>query len=350
MISNIDLKSNGILIFEDIPAGTEVGIDYHSWHVGPRFRGIANIPPGFHFVFFSSVDKHGQKAPRTGFFEFLDKGDVVVKRFDRLNEDIKDESVPDEEKKRYLNDISEIGKYLAPYPTEECKKWCNLCDCISPSLLTRIQPVCKKINFLTEVSLKTAGKQKRSIAKLDSRLIYNEDTNVLIKFTEIPTELPADISPQDRTKHCLDSSFFLQKLIESCPGGENDVIGEMQFAFICFLIGQVYDAFEHWKLLVTLITNSQNIISSKNDFYMKFLNVIELHMDECPDDFFIDIVAQNNFLVKTFQAFFQSFNSPDDNSGELLKGLSLLKHKLTTRFEWDFDEEDEDDLPVVVEL
>lgn len=42
----------GFLVLLDVPVGTEVGIDYNSWAVGPRFRGIKMIPAGFHFVYF----------------------------------------------------------------------------------------------------------------------------------------------------------------------------------------------------------------------------------------------------------------------------------------------------------
>ena len=41
-----------VLVLVDVPERTEVGIDYNCWTVGPRFRGIKMIPPGFHFVFY----------------------------------------------------------------------------------------------------------------------------------------------------------------------------------------------------------------------------------------------------------------------------------------------------------
>ena len=40
------------LVLLDVPERTEVGIDYNCWNVGPRFKGIKMIPPGFHFVFY----------------------------------------------------------------------------------------------------------------------------------------------------------------------------------------------------------------------------------------------------------------------------------------------------------
>lgn len=40
------------LVLLDVPEGTEFGIDYNSWHVGQKFKGVKMIPPGFHFVFY----------------------------------------------------------------------------------------------------------------------------------------------------------------------------------------------------------------------------------------------------------------------------------------------------------
>lgn len=40
------------LVLLDVPEKTEFGIDYNSWTVGPKFRGVKMVPPGFHFVFY----------------------------------------------------------------------------------------------------------------------------------------------------------------------------------------------------------------------------------------------------------------------------------------------------------
>ncbi len=40
------------LVLLDVPERTDFGIDYNCWTVGPRFKGVKMIPPGFHFVFY----------------------------------------------------------------------------------------------------------------------------------------------------------------------------------------------------------------------------------------------------------------------------------------------------------
>ena len=41
-----------VLVLLDVPQRTEFGIDYNSWSVGPKFKGIKMIPPGLHFVYY----------------------------------------------------------------------------------------------------------------------------------------------------------------------------------------------------------------------------------------------------------------------------------------------------------
>lgn len=43
------------LVLLDVPEGTEIGMDYNCWNVGPRFKGIKMIPSGLHFVYYRLV-------------------------------------------------------------------------------------------------------------------------------------------------------------------------------------------------------------------------------------------------------------------------------------------------------
>ena len=90
MSSEFDLSNKGCLIIDDLPAGTEIGIDYHSWYTGMQFMGISNIPPGFHMLFFSATDKYGNQSTRTSYFLFVKKSDLLVRLYDKKAEDLKD--------------------------------------------------------------------------------------------------------------------------------------------------------------------------------------------------------------------------------------------------------------------
>ena len=73
--------------------------------------------------------------------------------------------------------------------------------------------------MFTTVALDVAGDQKRSVMELDSRIEYTENPDTVIRFTEIPNKLPSDITPQERSKYSMDSTFFLERFISVLPNG-----------------------------------------------------------------------------------------------------------------------------------
>lgn len=77
--------------------------------------------------------------------------------------------------------------------------------------------------------------------------------------------------------------------------------GELQFAFICFLLGNVYEAFEHWKRLLNLLCRSEEAMVKHHTLYINLISILYHQLGEIPADFFVDIVSQNNFLTSTLQ-------------------------------------------------
>lgn len=75
----------------------------------------------------------------------------------------------------------------------------------------------------------------------------------------------------------------------------------MQFAFVCFLLGNVYEGFEHWKQLLTLLCRSEDTMRKRKELYLGLITVLYHQLGEIPPDFFVDIVSQHNFLTSTLQ-------------------------------------------------
>lgn len=70
---------------------------------------------------------------------------------------------------------------------------------------------------------------------------------------------------------------------------------------MCFLIGNVYEGFEHWKSLLTLLCRSEEAMRKRKELYLGLIAVLYHQLGEIPPDFFVDIVSQNNFLTSTLQ-------------------------------------------------
>lgn len=171
-----------------------------------------------------------------------------------------------------------------------------------------------------------------------------------MRFTEIPKQrYPDGASPQEITKHSMDSSYLLETLLKTVYSkNSNGILGEIQFAFICFLIGQVFDAFEQWKRLVHLLCSSESALNTHSELFMNFISMLHFQVHEIPEDFFVDIVSANNFLTSTLQEFFSNLDEGNGDGQLRQRGRKFREH-LTKKFKWDFTTEPDDFAPVIVD-
>lgn len=79
------------------------------------------------------------------------------------------------------------------------------------------------------------------------------------------------------------------------------MLGELEFAFICFLFGQDFEGFEHWKNLLTLLCNCDVALSKHPNLFIEFMKVLSFQLKQIPEDFFTDIVSSQNFLLATLK-------------------------------------------------
>ena len=112
--ARILFERGGFLVLFDVPVGTEFGIDYNSWDVGPKFKGIKMIPPGFHFVFFSSVNSNGQHSPRSGMFLFVQEKDLIVRMWSEKDEELSDAEMSEDDLKK-LRGSKHRQTYISSY-------------------------------------------------------------------------------------------------------------------------------------------------------------------------------------------------------------------------------------------
>ncbi|CAI8012816.1 Protein AAR2 homolog [Geodia barretti] len=146
-----------VLVLLDVPQRTEFGIDYNSWSVGPKFKGVKMIPPGLHFVYYCAVSKQGDAAPRTGFFHFFKRQEVLVMKWDHKTEDLTDEGISTEMVERIRAGLKDLDQGLGPYPYDTLKKWVSLSNHISQDLVTRIQPLSGKVTSVSQIVQETSA-------------------------------------------------------------------------------------------------------------------------------------------------------------------------------------------------
>ncbi|CAG8484666.1 12093_t:CDS:2 [Dentiscutata erythropus] len=259
--AQILFDKGAFLLFLDAPEGLEFGIDYNSWQIGPRFKGVKLIPPGLHFVYYSTSDKSGTSG---------------------LRKDIKknDETDP-EQNERLKSDMRQFDSFLGVYPLTpptDWKKWVNLTNYITPSLISRILPNEGRMN---NVSSSTVDEDELLNIKGSSK--FYEDIILFAKFDLKKSWRPGAIG-QEITKYSQDKNH-------------KELLGELQLSFVCLLIGQNFAGFTQWKNLVQLICMCKEAINTyAMTLFLEFIDVLNFQLEECPIDFFRDVISEDNFL------------------------------------------------------
>lgn len=162
----------------------------------------------------------------------------------------------------------------------------------------------------------------------------------------------------------VDKSSELKNLLEQEYKGSEDIfLGELEFSFIAFLMGQSLESFAQWKAIVCLMLSCDEApLSRHTQLFVKFLDIVcfqlhvglkksdsqMLHMD---DSWF----SEDNFLRSRFREFYKLVTDAHPVDGDLLKQTRRLKEILESSLGWSFEnkeggftDEDDEYAPVIV--
>eukprot|EP00250_Pteridium_aquilinum_P001773 c11989_g1_i1 orf=83-1504(+) len=166
----------------------------------------------------------------------------------------------------------------------------------------------------------------------------------------------------------VDKSSELEYLLEKQYGGMEDIfLGELEFSFIAFLMGQSLESFGQWKSIVCLMLSCDEApLSRRTQLFVKFLDIVCFQLQtglktaESRSDSDILLMdnswfSDDNFLRPRFREFYQLVTEAHPVDGDLLKQTRRLKGILESSLGWSFDDKegdltDEDDeyAPVIV--
>jgi len=365
----------------DVPQGTEFGIDCHSWHVGALFKGVKLIPFGIHLVFFSQA----KDAPRISFFlNFTPTNKVIVKRWNPRDEDFFD-TMDSDEVSRYTQGVEnfDFDSGLGSYPFQVYQNWCQLTSFITNQTICRLQPSNELINssskpmsaedsllFKTSLSENQNSTTDAYLSRFsegipmdeeDEKAFYKVHAQKLsekqnfnsrpCKYNHIPQRIwNPNLTGDQITKLNFDKSESLEILITHC-GSKTEVLGELQFAFVTFLMGQSYESFEHWKQILCILCRAQKSIESDQfqEFYLSFIVTLQNQISLIPEDFFSDIIGENNFLVPILKDFFDLLDLDAKQQSPLRTSGKTFRRNIEQTFSVSFLEEADEDTPVVVD-
>ena len=377
-------RNLGVLLLLNSPKKMQFGIDLSQWVIGEKFMGIKLIPLGIHYISFSLSEENN--AFKQGFFIEIESGKNKSKNiirewskkyqtFIRLNE---------ESTKNYSIGIDNLDfdQYLGNYPYEQISNWKDLTSFLNIDIINRLQ---KNINVTmcpelieekndddinnNDINIDNIN-DENNINNINEDNKINENTNKefkkynqLISYEDI--EFTEFYLNQPEYINSLDKSKLLEKILLAFKKSE-EFLGEFQYTFILFLIGEVYEALKQWKDIFILISSSEESVKNYEKFFCNFIEVIYNQLRLFPDDLMHDVILDNNFL-KRYLTNFLLFDLKDKKS--FTKRQKLLKNFVEEKFgykilseeeriidnylhgikSYDYKDEINDDLPVVVD-
>lgn len=52
------------------------------------------------------------------------------------------------------------------------------------------------------------------------------------------------------------------------------MLGELQVAFVLFLVGQSYESYEHWKDMVLLLCSCEDAVKTMPELFFNFIGMV----------------------------------------------------------------------------
>ena len=343
----------GVILLLNVPSEMKFGIDMSEWTIGAKFMGIKLVPLGVHYISFALKDEDYQA--KQGVFISLTKKEKYIVR--AWNEDYQTfVALKEEEEKNFKIGIENLDfdKNLGDYPNEQVETWKDLSKFITEEVIGRIQEEHRK--YITPKKEYDSDKNNFIVGDLNY-------TNVNIKRIDMKAKTREEI-----TKMNIDKSEILKNLIEKeYNNNENMLLGEFQFSFLHFLIGENYDSLLQWKNIIALLTSCESAINHREKFFCNFVECLYHQLRNFPKDLFYDQIIGNNFLKRYFDSFLD-FSSNQNFNKNFTKRAKLFVSFLKDYFSYEIETEEkriidnylnknssylandiDDDLPVIVD-
>ncbi|THG03305.1 hypothetical protein TEA_023236 [Camellia sinensis var. sinensis] len=374
------VKHGATLLLLDVPPHTLVGIDTQMFSVGPAFKGIKMIPPGPHFLYYSPSNREGNEfSPIIGFFVDASPSEigscfeqlyiapkaamfavvigaamfavVIVRQWDQQEERLV--KLSEDEEERYSQAVKslEFDRQLGPYTLSQYGDWKRLSNYITKSTIECIEPIGGEITVACESEIVANipstpteralaeqlknGKFSRSVDKSQRRGSY---------YTPIPRVIKNKaIHGQELTSLNLDKTQLLESILINHYGGSEDLIlGELQFAFIAFLMGQSLEAFLQWKSLVSLFLGCTEAFIKVIYYQLKYGFQKEHTSTGGAEKGTLTLLDESwlsdSFLHHLCKDFFSLVLEAPVVNGDLLSWTRKFKELLEDTLGWDFQQ------------
>ncbi|GME23554.1 putative aar2 family protein [Neofusicoccum parvum] len=344
-----------------VPAGALGGINLLSFTTTDRFKGIRELPPGWHFVFASSTNslsvRHGAWFRVRGGGAAADGSgspELFIKKWDRETEELVAET-DTAEALRWRANLGAVWRDgLTPYRQSASKDaddegdkeldWRRLTDRVGEPLLDRVLGAerCRDHWCLTSAS--SAARDMDDIPGLPrEQSAFQPEKELCLLPVDLKRTWRPGVTGRERTEAAQDRSWALGDLLERCCGGdEAQLLGEMQFAFLMVLTLNNNSCLEQWKRILTLLLTCKKAVVRRAGLYVSFLQLLKLQLQHCQDaeGMLFDLSDEGGAMLKKLLRKFRKGleELEGKEKSDVVDELDELEDFLKEEFGWQLDD------------
>jgi A1 cistron-splicing factor AAR2 len=296
------MQSN--LLILECPTNLTLGLDNLSLTPGSLFKGIKSLPLGVHFLYYSlSVGKSSMFLCLTASAAAL-KWSTSLEQFVYVDAD---------ESSLYLSSLPEFLPQMVAYPSESHSAWLELTSFITADVVFKLEPLSHSIPSANKEY--SASNSELEAFSLPKALIY---------YSEIPKRyLKAHMTQEEITRCNYDKTEILKQLLKKEFRNLDMLLGELQFAFISFLLGENWESFEQWKEVLVLLCNCEEGLRIMPEFFSKFIVVLYAQVKNLPKDLVFDPLLQGSFIGNCLKSFLLMLDDETLSKQLRSRGLKL---------------------------
>ncbi|XP_020523328.1 uncharacterized protein LOC18435176 isoform X2 [Amborella trichopoda] len=214
----------------------------------------------------STLRDGSEYAPIIGFFVYISPSEVIVRKWIQQEERLVMLSEDEEECYSMAVKNLEFDHQLGPYGLIQFWDWIHISNYVTKDVIKRIEPIGGEITVTNEAELaetvpKTAMEKQLAEQLKNKRLLdtTKRACSPRCYYTTIPHVFKVKGVPKEElTSLNLDKTHQLESILMQNFAGEEDLLlGELQFCFIAFLMGQSLGAFFQWKAILSLLLGCQ---------------------------------------------------------------------------------------------
>jgi len=291
-------SNRACVLLLDLPEAAFCGIDLLSFTSGPRFRGIKQLPTGWHFVFVGATNSFSLRYGVWFHVGDAQQGppEVYVKQWNKQNEELL--SIDDEtELQKWRANLGAIWREcLTPYRqtatdavkneaevVEEKQDWPKMTDCITPELLSRITGIETK-NHWALTSASSAEIDYDDIPGLSqAESVLHPEKSLVFSPVDLKQTWATGTVGRARTDAARDRSWALEQVVTTHCRDAHEIIGELQFCFLMVLTLNNNSCLEQWRRLLNLVLTCSQAVVERGAFFTKFLSSLRVQLEHCQD-------------------------------------------------------------------